>query len=1157
MSTTEREYLQEKLEELKRGSEGDLDQSESKLKSRFHKAEILEQLGYEEQDIKVEKSDEKGKRTDIHCNDDYGNVKVVIEFKRPEVSITENSHKSQIFDDYMKPLKADYGILYNGLRLIGYERVRESSKVLFNLDPDSLDGNTAQIADAIRKPDQGLTDIDEVVDYIEKFDTDGERLPLEDQQSREHFFENFKLEQGSAFEELLVRTLQLMESMEGEDTFLSSAYSFWKESYAKTPDEVPDSWKRLMEDLEMDPDDEENMFKYMFALETAYAVFARLIMAKSGDDYDFPRTSFSGFVERNVQSASNQGDIALASWAKITQDLISDMREKMVDSIFEEDIFYWWTEPFDDKTHVDFFKQRVEPEAARFGQSLGKIILMMYKFDFARIDGDPLGVLYQQYFDKETRKALGEFYTPQEVVDYILDSVDYEGRKLVETEKRLLDPACGSGTFPVTAVQRYIDAAERSGHAEENGWDTVLDEICNQYRIVGFDIHPFATLLAQIQFMLAIMKPYKKALESTERGEYFQIKRIPIFRTDSLKDESKGEDPSLDQFEEGTKFKMDIELPVNKQEGGKFFEQQFEMPTPEAAREAGLYNNQEYFLALQAFFDVIKDQARKMQTKSEIPQFQRERFERQLKRYGLENKEWNQVVSLFQTFADRLLQQIDQLQSEFDDGRLVKSIEDIYLAALLKNEQKYDYVVGNPPYVRQEAIGSEIKQYLKDAQPQVYHGRADLSIYFLNRGIEWLNKDGRLGFITSNKFMKTNYGEGIRELTGEETTVTEAVDFGDTEVFEDATAYASIICLQNSDRNNTARVEIVEKELEEADNPVKEVFESDDSDYTTAFGVEQEEFGESWKLVPKEVKNVLSKVEDNSDNKVEDIGKSLMGMRTGRNEAFVVDEKTVVREDIEREILRPVLKGSEVEKYYTGDSRNHIIYTPLMDPEKHKAAFEHLKKYEEKLKGRKQFQNRDDMEWWEIEQPESENRFEETDLISPDLSQKNRFSVGEVNFHYLNTCYGINLNDEFSKYKKAVLGVLNTDLMDAYIKTVSPFVQQRYYRYRKQYIDPVPLNLPEEEEEREELERLVDQIINRKKKTTKIGSFPEGFVGDIELELKSLKCNSGHPDMKPSIQTTQDGMFEVEVGKRKTDSILLSAKEKAKFYLVLKRKPNL
>jgi hypothetical protein len=84
------------------------------------------------------------------------------------------------------------------------------------------------------------------------------------------------------------------------------------------------------------------------------------------------------------------------------------------------------------KPGAALYSPQYEKQKARFGEALAEIILTLYKFDFSEIVGDPLGTLYQHYFDKETRKALGEFYTPKEVVEYILDAVGYDVVRYVD-----------------------------------------------------------------------------------------------------------------------------------------------------------------------------------------------------------------------------------------------------------------------------------------------------------------------------------------------------------------------------------------------------------------------------------------------------------------------------------------------------------------------------------------------------------------------------------------------------------------------------------------------------------------------------------------------------------------------------------------------------
>jgi hypothetical protein len=363
--------------------------------------------------------------------------------------------------------------------------------------------------------------------------------------------------------------------------------------------------------------------------------------------------------------------------------------------------------------------------------------------------GDPLGTLYQRYFDKETRKALGEFYTPLEVVRYILDAVGYEGRSVLG--KRLLDPACGSGTFLVEGLRRYLKASEQI--VEEKGWPEILKELCNEYCIVGFDIHPFATFMAQMQFMLVLIPAYKRAMEE---DLHFVLNRLPIFRTDSLVDETKGETRkvTLETFESGQYLLIDTGLPVD---GGNL---KIQMPyDKDVFARTDLLNVQEYFAALQAVFDTVKKAA--WEERYEVDTTE---LERNFKRY-LKAKNWSGLVAFFTPYAVHFLQKFKELKETFGDGKLIKSLEDIMLAAILKNYVKYDFVVGNPPYVRQEKI-KEQKEIYKALYAEVYDGRADIFVYFIKRGTDWLQHNGKFGYIVSGKFMKAHYGNYLRAYRG-------------------------------------------------------------------------------------------------------------------------------------------------------------------------------------------------------------------------------------------------------------------------------------------------------------------------------------------------------------------------------------------------------
>ncbi|MFB6088751.1 MAG: Eco57I restriction-modification methylase domain-containing protein, partial [Candidatus Aenigmatarchaeota archaeon] len=616
------------------------------------------------------------------------------------------------------------------------------------------------------------------------FDHPEERVTLVDEESREHFFENFKLEKDSAFTNLVIKTMNLFDSQYHKSKFLTSAYDFWEKSYAKEPEEVPKNWKVIMDDAGIETS-KENLFKFMFCLETTYALFTRLILAKSCEDYKFPGIDFSDFIKSEIKRESYHGEISQVSWPVLVYKLIENMRFKLVESIFEEDIFYWWVDSFRELRGRELFsRKKVSKEMILFGESLAELLMTLYKFDFSEIVGDPLGTLYQKYFDKKTRKALGEFYTPKEVVNYIEDAVGYKGRKILD--KRLLDPACGSGTFLVEALKRYLRTSESK--AEKEGWSHILNKLCNEYHIVGFDIHPFATIMAQIQIMLILIPYYKKAMEEDRS---FVLKRIPIFRTDSLVDESKSERMTLKTFQESARsISMTLELPIKGKEG-EFVKREFIMPYyKEVFSQTDLHNNEEYFSAFQALFDVVKENAKEGKYSVE-----RDQLERTLKEY-LEDKNWHSLSLFFKPYAEQLLAEIKTLKHDFGDGRLVKSIEDVMLASILKNYVKYDFVVGNPPYIRTRKFTKEENKRLRESLYTPY-GSFDIFVPFLEKGIRWLEGNGKLGYITSNKYFVADYGKVLRPYILNNCEIEQLLDLSFCpDIFEEPLIYSAISILK-------------------------------------------------------------------------------------------------------------------------------------------------------------------------------------------------------------------------------------------------------------------------------------------------------------------------------------------------------------------------
>jgi type I restriction-modification system DNA methylase subunit len=108
----------------------------------------------------------------------------------------------------------------------------------------------------------------------------------------------------------------------------------------------------------------------------------------------------------------------------------------------------------------------------------------------------------------------------------------------------------------------------------------------------------------------------------------------------------------------------------------------------------------------------------------------------------------------------------------------------------------FDAVVGNPPYVRQELWSNDYKAYFAKNY-KTYHGLADLYVFFIEKSLDLLKKEGIYSIIVGNKWMRAGYGEPLRKFLLEK-RILEITDFGDLPVFKGVAAYPCILTVQNS-----------------------------------------------------------------------------------------------------------------------------------------------------------------------------------------------------------------------------------------------------------------------------------------------------------------------------------------------------------------------
>jgi type I restriction-modification system DNA methylase subunit len=592
-------------------------------------------------------------------------------------------------------------------------------------------------------------------------------------------------------------------------------------------------------------------------------------------------------------------------------------------------------------------------------KSLNKTLWILNRFNFSKVDKDILGKLYEKYLPRSERKKLGEFYTPDQVIDYILDSVGYRIDAPVE-DKDLLDPACGSGGFLVRATRRLIarfvvkfGKATSEEAADMKNWPTIIQRLSSDEcsviigaitdRIHGFDINPFAVHISEMNLLFQTIDLFQKVRHDDKD---FQLSRFQIHRTDSL------------------------ELPSNQTELIHY------------SNPAG------------------------------------------------------------QTLAQDL-QEINRIKSK-----------------------KFDFVVGNPPYVKTaEWHEKNLAEYYRREYKEVAFRNVDLYILFINLGIRMLNESGKLSYICSNQFMTRDYGENLRKYVTANAFIEELVDFQDNQVFDSATNYAVIFVFSKKRIEDTFMVKIHESKMDilELVSAAKTKKSTDASFETLA--AKSNTFNEkAWILESRKSRGSREKIE--SGEPLGKYARFVSGLRIGKDALYIVREVekgeflskvTLLGKSgggtfyIENDILKEILKGSNVRRFKWISNLNYVIFphdetspnNTISSDDMQKRfpnAYKHFKKFESDLNKRIWFDKSAQQlhgEFYAMMYFDLQKDFSEAKIVTPALTNKPNFTLNTKGACFVGGTAGV-IGIIPQVDEKILLGILNSSVFNFYLKKHCP-----------------------------------------------------------------------------------------------------------------------
>ena len=535
---------------------------------------------------------------------------------------------------------------------------------------------------------------------------------------------------------------------------------------------------------------------------------------------------------------------------------------------------------------------------------------------------------------KETaRNQSGSFYTPREIVNYMVDesliaylgnndfvrslfSYDFtfdkaksnEYLKIADKLKavKILDPACGSGAFPMGLLNRMIDILERIS-PNEDIYELKLSVIENC--LYGSDIQSIAAQITKLRFFISLICNCEKDASKPNFG----IPTLPNLETNFVSANSliakKKEDRQLNLFksEEIESIKKELHQIRHLHFSAK------STSTKHRLREKDLDLRKKLIELLSDENNFASDDAKQL-------------------------AEWN----------------------PYDQNAVSPFFDPEWMFGV---NNGFDIVIGNPPYIQLQNNGGELAKLYEGCGYSTFDRKGDIYCLFYERGWQLLKKDGHLCYITSNKWMRAGYGEKTRDFFANKTNPLLLIDFAGVKIFESATVDTNILLFSRSNNQHKTTCAITNKQNKDSVKNLSDFVRQQDTicDFSTS---------DSWVI--------LSPIEQSIKRKIEAVGTPLKdwdiqinyGIKTGCNEAFIIS--TEKRKEIldncqtedERkrtaELIRPILRGRDIKRYGYVDNGLFLINThngirnklPRIDINDYPAVKTHLDQYWDRISTR-------------------------------------------------------------------------------------------------------------------------------------------------------------------------------------------------------------
>ena len=377
----------------------------------------------------------------------------------------------------------------------------------------------------------------------------------------------------------------------------------------------------------------------------------------------------------------------------------------------------------------------------------------------------------------------------------------------------------------------------------------------------------------------------------------------------------------------------------------------------------------------------------------------------------------------------------------------------------------FDCVIGNPPYVK--------LQNFRRQQPEVAAwlakrydaatGNFDMYLPFVERGLELLAPDGRLGIIAPSVWLYNEYGRGLRGLVSERRSLARFVDFKSHQVFEGATTYTALQLFSKSPQERIVVADARSGNLSQLND----------------FAVSYERLGQSaWALLDEREQAILDRMREGSVTLADAAAAIIVGIQTSADAIYhtirIASRKYFSQAlgrvvEIEDALMKPVVSGEDASPFAVAPPRKHLLFpydvdgsgAHLIDAKRMKKRFPHawayLKENEQALRAREAGKFDEDQGWWRFGRHQNMDKQETPKILVPRLLL-HLFAASDAagKLYIDNVDVGGIVPGEGWK-PQFILGLLNSRALDFVWRLTSKPFRGEYRSANKQFIAPLPV----------------------------------------------------------------------------------------------------